>query len=1060
MATKIAYWTEHKSESEDKQYLVHPSSNGYEGVRRTINLLVRESGQIVDETDEITIERKLDLGNQGDNLVTLIHFDTHELQWGSADSDHTDEEGDYFLKHEYEPVIHFFNPDKERGALNPISFKFEGGDFFIPQELTKEFGQYQIIYSLREQLVSGDTPGNVGESEEENYREVFISNVFYGEVKETLFSSENFNQWIEADVLNERQDFSYLKKPSIVIGLNGDTKQIAIEGDENVVWGNLQDSLVTDIKINFEKWKEYLKGDWSSENSLFYAVFIPDEAGATEGLQPQPVRMEYDSSFQESGSFYTYLPSIVTQTTNKWAVQLFASPERTAGYYNYILPNISSKATYSVDMEWMSNEGMITIKQISFNPIYNNNGKRYWYGFDEEGKEHIIGERGQTIKLASYNSVPKDFKQPKAAISSQYFFAEPIEIQVSSNFLQGEDLESDEEQNIVDIPENALYDTYRFALTAPREGNPGVSDFIITNEEFSFQLTQTGHQVQEILNWVDENKEWVKQEDLATKNELKNLDNKYKEATTVEFSEDIDLYYYEVGDNLSGQYIKSDKISESAWSTVLKTKNGSNISLSGADGNWYFNIVYLDGSYEEIGINPQLFEYKFPWTEDNSYEIVEISDAAAFNTNILYSRVSLKESIIQLNESQTENSNKIQELNEFTSYAEDNYAKSDDVETLNRETKEEIINIVVDAGKEEWSRVVGDFQAQRDATIFLRVTQENAVQEIFTREGQRVYWHEASGTPSITNLVDTSFAEPQLYGFDGDARIFSFTTPEVWEGETLSCTQNDIAYVVNVSGIVLKNYYNKNQIDENQSSLWRALSSVELKIDGKQEQLESGTNIKTINGESILGSGNITIKGGGDVPEGLEQRLGGIEQDIRTLQQGLDGTLSIANGASQTANATARNLSEFTSYAEQNYATKTNTYTKAEVDQKIANAGGGNDKYEYIRDDSIVYLVGDSEIGKCQTLYIKEDSTGYGKDLIGVFDGADDIWFHEGGYISIDGLFDYECQQVNDTVWSVSLPSAMNGSSISPNDTNLNAYFVKQVEKSNGSIKLTDLRGY
>jgi hypothetical protein len=109
-------------------------------------------------------------------------------------------------------------------------------------------------------------------------------------------------------------------------------------------------------------------------------------------------------------------------------------------------------------------------------------------------------------------------------------------------------------------------------------------------------------------------------------------------------------------------------------------------------------------------------------------------------------------------------------------------------------------------------------------------------------------------------------------------------------------------------------------------------------MESKQDQLISGMNIKTINGESILGSGNITIKGGGDVPEGLEQRLGGIEQDIRTLHQGLDGTLSIANDASQTANATARTLSQFTSYAEQNYATKTNTYTKAEVDQAINNA--------------------------------------------------------------------------------------------------------------------------
>lgn len=34
-------------------------------------------------------------------------------------------------------------------------------------------------------------------------------------------------------------------------------------------------------------------------------------------------------------------------------------------------------------------------------------------------------------------------------------------------------------------------------------------------------------------------------------------------------------------------------------------------------------------------------------------------------------------------------------------------------------------------------------------------------------------------------------------------------------------------------------------------------------IDGAQEELVSGTNIKTINGTSVLGSGNITIQGGG-----------------------------------------------------------------------------------------------------------------------------------------------------------------------------------------------------
>lgn len=34
-------------------------------------------------------------------------------------------------------------------------------------------------------------------------------------------------------------------------------------------------------------------------------------------------------------------------------------------------------------------------------------------------------------------------------------------------------------------------------------------------------------------------------------------------------------------------------------------------------------------------------------------------------------------------------------------------------------------------------------------------------------------------------------------------------------------------------------------------------------VNNKQDKLVSGTNIKTVNGQSILGSGNIAIEGGG-----------------------------------------------------------------------------------------------------------------------------------------------------------------------------------------------------
>jgi hypothetical protein len=43
----------------------------------------------------------------------------------------------------------------------------------------------------------------------------------------------------------------------------------------------------------------------------------------------------------------------------------------------------------------------------------------------------------------------------------------------------------------------------------------------------------------------------------------------------------------------------------------------------------------------------------------------------------------------------------------------------------------------------------------------------------------------------------------------------------------------------------------------------QVLSKVNEIIDDKQDNLVSGNNIKTINGNSLLGSGDITISGGG-----------------------------------------------------------------------------------------------------------------------------------------------------------------------------------------------------
>lgn len=51
------------------------------------------------------------------------------------------------------------------------------------------------------------------------------------------------------------------------------------------------------------------------------------------------------------------------------------------------------------------------------------------------------------------------------------------------------------------------------------------------------------------------------------------------------------------------------------------------------------------------------------------------------------------------------------------------------------------------------------------------------------------------------------------------------------------------------------------------------IASIEQQIAGKQDKLVSGTNIKTINGQSLLGSGNITIEGGNGSTNGISMKV-------------------------------------------------------------------------------------------------------------------------------------------------------------------------------------------
>ena len=93
--------------------------------------------------------------------------------------------------------------------------------------------------------------------------------------------------------------------------------------------------------------------------------------------------------------------------------------------------------------------------------------------------------------------------------------------------------------------------------------------------------------------------------------------------------------------------------------------------------------------------------------------------------------------------------------------------------------------------------------------------------------------------------------------------------------------------VIEGGDIDLSNYYNKTEVD--------------TKLDAKQNTLVSGTNIKTINGESVLGEGNIVIEGSGISEEQAQEiaKIPTIETELAqkadasavpTVQSGTKGT--------------------------------------------------------------------------------------------------------------------------------------------------------------------------
>lgn len=96
-------------------------------------------------------------------------------------------------------------------------------------------------------------------------------------------------------------------------------------------------------------------------------------------------------------------------------------------------------------------------------------------------------------------------------------------------------------------------------------------------------------------------------------------------------------------------------------------------------------------------------------------------------------------------------------------------------------------------------------------------------------------------------------------------------------------------------------------------------------LNSKQDTLVSGQNIKTINGQSVIGEGNIDITGGGTIT---------VDSELSTVSENAVQNKVITNALNDKASKTE--LSNVSTEVGQK-ANKTDVYTKQEVDNKFTN---------------------------------------------------------------------------------------------------------------------------
>ena len=179
----------------------HVVSNGapLAAVKRRIDIVVDPNGAITFDGEGVATG-DICLGHQWDRYVTILHFDLSNLRWKESDRSNYlfrlafyDEQMVNKVESQViDDVTNYFY-----FGVDPITYEFDGEDFFIPDELTEKSTRYRIILIIQEK-VEDEEEGNTNAGKER-----FISNEFRGYVESNFYTPEiplNAISYVNRDV--------------------------------------------------------------------------------------------------------------------------------------------------------------------------------------------------------------------------------------------------------------------------------------------------------------------------------------------------------------------------------------------------------------------------------------------------------------------------------------------------------------------------------------------------------------------------------------------------------------------------------------------------------------------------------------------------------------------------------------------------------------------------------------------------------------------------------------------------------------------------------------------